>query len=403
MLPTNECGGEKGIVFLCSLCGRRVRAPACLPGSKGRCPHCGALNRLPEPSEMPGLEPGTSVREESARPLQQRSGCVAAHQDSTERGRAPGAPLSADTSAADLVCATARPIVGGPRPGPPGGQVASITALVLGLFTLAIGWVPAIGLLGLATAAVGIVFGLVAVVNALTRRSPVRRSITGLAVSTVGLALTVFAMSGPTSLGINGHLRDLSREDKAATEPRLPASDERARAAKAAWDRQARATKAAWDDLNRAEVRFKTTNYGDPAERCSEYIRRCADIDTSQIDEDLRLFISDRVRMCDDARVLLVQYVEACGKASQSVDDAARLGALLGSTDSRDPDGSARAAAMFFGGIRAAGAQSEMNDLYARVCTQFQEIQKRDAAQNFRKAGLATALSSKYGIVFEVK
>ena len=401
MLPTNECGGEKGIVFVCSLCGRRVRAPA--PGSKGRCPHCGALNRLPEPSEMPGLEPGTSVREESARPLQQRSGCVAAHQDSTERGTAPGAPLSADTSAADLVCAAARPIVGGPRPGPPGGQVASITALVLGLFTLAIGWVPAIGLLGLATAAAGIVFGLVAVVNALTRRSPVRRSITGLAVSTVGLTLTVLAISGSGLPGLGGHVRDLHREGTAASESRSPVSDEQARKTKAAWDQQARATKAAWDNLNRADVHLATTNYGDRAEMFSEYIRRCADIDTGRVDQDLREFISDRVRLYDDARILLVQYAAARGKISQSVDDAAQLGAALGSTDSQDPDRSARAAAMFFGGLRAAGAQGEMNDLDVRFTAQWEQFQKQGALLDARKINLATTLSSKYGIVFEAK
>lgn len=162
------------------------------------------------------------------------------------------------------------------------------------------------------------------------------------------------------------------------------------------------ATKAAWDRMCEIEVSLRAYR-NDSLEYWDQCVRQYSTINTDGIDKDLRQFLLDYIHHCDRTHSLLEAFDQEARKISQGVDDAAAFGALLGSTDQYDPQGSAVGGALLFGLLGAVGADAQSQELCRRYEPQFNQLQNEYRELLRRQDELADKLAKKYKKPFNRK
>jgi hypothetical protein len=161
-------------------------------------------------------------------------------------------------------------------------------------------------------------------------------------------------------------------------------------------------TKVAWDRLGQIDIQLRALQQENPMDFFQQNYVMTGQINADYIDEELRQLIQDRVRLCADCYDVASKYQKQMAEIDQKAKNLAQLGANIGSTNENNPQGGAAAGQLFFGAIGAAAANSCKEKLDAEYGPLFQSLNKRQAELTRRHRAMASHLSEKYNLPFNL-
>jgi len=217
----------------------------------------------------------------------------------------------------------------------------------------------------------------------------------------VGVAgvIVVFSFVGGIQYWVIKQVFAGARPNPPVPSSRSPQASTSRRHQSTARDRTARRTKELWDEMRRIQNNLQTAD-SEPLASFQTATTGLAQLNVDYADPALvshiRGYINIFGRFLHTAR----EYTNARNRLTGDVDAAAQLGAALGSTDSRDPRGSALGGALLFGMLGAGFAEVEAQEIDAKYEPVIQGLRSEMVSLGTRQYELARMLSGRYNLPF---
>jgi hypothetical protein len=165
----------------------------------------------------------------------------------------------------------------------------------------------------------------------------------------------------------------------------------------------AQATRRAWKRIGEIDLELRSLAKNNPLAFWEHNYILYGRIDTDDVDPELAALIRDWIKAATDMHDALCSYVNERAQIVQRAEDAAHLGALLGSTSEHNPQQGAAAGALMFGMLGSAVADMKLKELNRKYEPRFRQIDNRVAELIQRHDTVGELLSQRYHTPFRRK